>query len=63
MILADIEEFLRDHRAHGRLEGAVGEATANGYMLTIACPCGVTFRRWVAPVDAVVNVALLARFN
>jgi len=24
----------------------------NGYLLTVACPCGVVFQRWVTPADA-----------
>jgi hypothetical protein len=24
----------------------------NGYRLTVACPCGVMFERWVTPLDA-----------
>ena len=24
----------------------------NGYLLTVACPCGVVFERWVTPEDA-----------
>ena len=51
-ILADLEEFVSDHRPHGPM---IGDATApawNGYLVTVACPCGVVFERWVTPEDA-----------
>jgi len=44
-LLADLEAFVHDHRLHG---GMTCEATApawNGYLLTVACPCGVVFER------------------
>ena len=28
------------------------EPACNGYLLTVACPCGVVFERWVTPEDA-----------
>jgi hypothetical protein len=53
MNLADqLDYFLGVHRAHGSLTPTVGEQTANGYRLTIACPCGARFERWVTPQDA-----------
>jgi hypothetical protein len=30
----------------------VTEPEANGYMLTVTCPCGVTFMRGVTPGEA-----------
>jgi hypothetical protein len=62
-IIDEIEAFIREHRAHGELVGDATEPAANGYMITVACPCGVTFYRWVAPVDAAIDLALLARLN
>ena len=59
----DVAAFIRDHRGHRQLAGDATEPTANGYMLTITCPCGVTFYRWVAQVDAALGLALLARLN
>ena len=47
-LLTDIEEFVHDHRPHGTL---TADAT-DGYLLTVACPCGVVFERWVTSVDA-----------
>lgn len=53
MTLADeLDYFLARHRAHGGLAPTVGEQTPNGYRLTIACPFGVTFERWMKPQDA-----------
>jgi hypothetical protein len=51
-LLADIEEFVRDHRWQGPMTGDATEPAWNGYLLTVACPCGVTFERWVTPVEA-----------
>jgi hypothetical protein len=50
-LLADIEEFVSDHRPHGALTGDATEPAWNGYLLTVACACGVVFERWVTPVD------------
>jgi len=51
-VLADLEEFVRDHRQHGQMTGDATEPEWNGYRLTVACACGVVFERWVAPADA-----------
>jgi hypothetical protein len=50
-------------RPHGELAADAGEPAPNGYRLTIACPCGVTFERWVTPDDADLDLAMLARWN
>ncbi len=55
-LLADLEEFIHDHRPHGPLSGDATEPAWNGYLLTVACPCGVTFARWVTPKDAAVDL-------
>jgi hypothetical protein len=52
---ADLEEFVTDHRQHGALPGDATEPAWNGYLLTVACPCGVTVERWVTPQDATVD--------
>jgi hypothetical protein len=62
-MLADLDKFVADHRPHGRLEASVGDPVPNGYMIEAVCACGVTFCRWVAPIDAVIDLALLARLN
>jgi len=46
-MLADLAAFVQDHQAHGQLVGDATEPGWNGYMVTVACPCGVTFERWV----------------
>jgi len=42
---AEVADFIERHCACGALTGDAGDATARGYMLTIACPCGVTSLR------------------
>ena len=49
----DMEEFVTLHRGHGSLKADASEPTPNGYRLEIACPCGVTFERWVTQQDAI----------
>jgi hypothetical protein len=48
MLMADLAEFVSDHRACGRLTGDATEPEAN-YLLTVAYSCGVVFMRWVTP--------------
>ena len=50
-LLTDLEEFVRHHRQHGPVTADTTEPAWNGYLLTAACPCGVTFERWVTPED------------
>ena len=59
----DLEDFVTEHQAHGELTGDAGEVTENGYMLWVACPCGVTFERWVTPLEAAEDLLILARLN
>ena len=58
-LFEELEEFVGLHRSHGRLVADVGAPTANGYMLTLACPCDVTFVQWIAPEDAARDLAML----
>jgi hypothetical protein len=62
-VLADLEEFVMDHRTHGRLTSDATEPAWNGYLLTVACSCGVTFERWVTPEDAALNLLRAASLN
>jgi hypothetical protein len=39
------------------------EPAWNGYLLTVACPCGAVFERWVTPEDAELGLFRLARLN
>lgn len=59
----DIERFVRKHRPHGQLVGDATEPTLSGYQVTITCPCGVVFMRWVTAGEAAVDLAAPARRN
>jgi hypothetical protein len=62
-LLADLEDFVRDHGSHGPLTADAMEPAWNGYLLTVACPCGVVFERWVTPEDADADLPGIARLN
>jgi hypothetical protein len=62
-LLADLEEFVADHRPHGTMTGDATEPAWNGYLLTVACPCGVVFERWITPDQADADLLHLARLN
>ena len=47
--LDDLAAFLH---SYGPLTVDATEPAWNGYLLTVTCPCGVVFERWVMPVDA-----------
>ncbi len=49
---SDLEEFVQAHRPHGYGVYEATPATPAGYRVTVGCPCGVTFERWVLPQDA-----------
>ena len=51
-LLPDLEDFLLRHRPHGSLTADATEPAWNGYLLTVACPCGMVFERWVTPEEA-----------
>jgi hypothetical protein len=51
-LLADLEQFVRDHRPHVSLTADATAPAWNGYRLTVACTCGVVFERWVTSLDA-----------
>jgi hypothetical protein len=53
MLGDDLVEFVSHHRAHGMLTGDATEPAWNGYLLSVACSCGVVFERWVTPGEAV----------
>jgi hypothetical protein len=61
--LSDLDEFLDDHGPHGPLTGDTTEPAWNGYLLSVACPCGVVFERWVTPEDADRDLLVMARQN
>jgi hypothetical protein len=60
---SDLDAFGQDHRPHGTLTATTGEITPNGYRLEVACPCGVTFERWITPQDAAEDLASQAGLN
>lgn len=54
-LLAELEEFVRDHRRHGRMTSDATEPASNGYRLTVACAC----RAVGDPEEAGVNLLRL----
>jgi hypothetical protein len=52
-----------DHRPHGPLTAHATKPALNGYLLTVACPCGVVFKRWVTPVDVELDLLRAARLT
>jgi len=62
-LLVELEEFVQDHQSHGGITSDATPPARNGYLLTVTCPCGVVFERWVLPDDAAIHMALLARWN
>ena len=62
-LLAELEAFVGDHRPHGTLTGDATEPVWNGYPITAACPCGITFERWVTPLDAELDLLRAAGLN
>ena len=50
-MLPDLAAFVRDHGPHGPLVGDAGEPGRHGYLVKVACPCGVTFERRVTELD------------
>jgi hypothetical protein len=45
MLTAELQDFVTGHRPHGLLTPDTGPLTPNGYRLTVAYLCGVTFER------------------
>ena len=41
--LTDLADFVDSQRPHGPLTADATEPAWNGYLLTVACPCGVVF--------------------
>jgi hypothetical protein len=52
-----------DHRPHGPLTADATPPAWNGYLLTVAYPCGVVFERWVTPEEADADLLRLASLN
>ena len=62
-MLADLEEFVRDHRLYGTMPGDATEPAWSGYLLTVTCPCGVVFMRRVIGFDAADDLLRIAERN
>ena len=62
-VLTDLEDFLHDHRPHGSLTADATEPAWNGYLLTVACSCGVVFQRWITLEDAELDLLRVAGLN
>jgi hypothetical protein len=62
-ITAEIETFILGHCEHGRLVGDATEPTLTGYLVTVACSCGVTFGRWITSQEAAEDLAMLTLLN
>jgi hypothetical protein len=60
MLLADLADFVTRRRPCGQLTGDATEPAANGYMVTVACSCGVVFLRWVTPEEAMRELVVSA---
>jgi hypothetical protein len=61
--LADLYEFVSNHHSHGALTADATEPAWNGYLLTVTCPCGVVFQRWVTLEDADADLQRIASLN
>jgi len=63
LLLIELSEFLSDHHPHGPLAADATEPAWNGYLLTVVCPCGVVFSRWITPEEADADLLRLASLN
>jgi hypothetical protein len=45
LLFTDLEELVHNRHSHGPLTADATEPAWNGYLLTVACPCGVVFGR------------------
>ena len=62
-MFTDLTAFVQDHQAHGKLVGCASEPGPHGYLVTVACPCGVVLERWVTELDAAADLLRLAGRN
>lgn len=61
--LVDLQDFIEDHCPHGSLAAHATGACMEWFLLTVACPCGVVFERWVTPLDAELDLLRAAGLN
>jgi hypothetical protein len=59
----EIEDFVHSQRPHGTLTADANEPAWNGYLLTVACSCGVVFERWITSLDAELDLLRTAGLN
>lgn len=62
-LLLELEGFFRDHCSHGSVAADATAPALNGYLLTVACPCGVVFEQWVTSEEADADLLRLATLN
>ena len=62
-MFTDLTAFVQDHQAHGKLVGGASEPGPSGYLVTVACPCGIVFERWFTELDAAADLLRLAGRN
>ena len=62
-LLSDLEEFVKDHRPHRTMAGDATTPAWNGYLLSVACSCGIVFERWVTLQDADQDLLCLSGLN
>jgi hypothetical protein len=62
-LLADVANFLHNHRTHGFMAADATDPAWNGYLLTVACSCGVVFQRWITPEEAAADIVSWTRTN
>jgi hypothetical protein len=62
-LLTDLADFVHDHCLHGHLTADATTPAWNGYLLTVACSCGVVFGRWVTPEDADADLISWSRLD
>jgi hypothetical protein len=63
MLLPDLAEFIERHRSCGVLTGDATTPTEFGYTVSVVCPCGVVFQRWVGVEEAAHELRLLSELN
>jgi hypothetical protein len=57
-LLTDVRDFVTRHGAHGQPPADATEPQADGYLLSLRCPCGVEFMRWMTPSEAARELVL-----
>jgi hypothetical protein len=62
-LVADLEEFVHDHRSHGTLTGDATAPRGTATLLTVTCPYSVVFERFVTPEDAELDLLEAAFLN